>query len=42
MATNNYKDIAEWVESIPYTETREYVEGIMRNRDLYRAVYAGR
>jgi soluble lytic murein transglycosylase len=42
MATNNYKDIAEWVESIPYTETREYVEGILRNRDLYRAVYAGR
>jgi soluble lytic murein transglycosylase len=42
MSTNNYKDIPEWVESIPYTETREYVEGIMRNRDLYRAVYAGR
>jgi soluble lytic murein transglycosylase len=42
MSTNNYKDIAEWVESIPYTETREYVEGILRNRDLYRAVYAGR
>jgi soluble lytic murein transglycosylase len=42
MSTNNYKDIAEWVESIPYTETREYVEGILRNRDIYRAVYAGR
>ena len=41
MATNDYKDIAEWVESIPYTETREYVEGILRNRELYRAVYAG-
>ncbi len=41
MSTNNYKDIAEWVESIPYTETRDYVQGILRNRDLYRAVYAG-
>ena len=41
MSTNNYKDIAEWVESIPYTETRDYVEGIIRNRELYRAVYAG-
>ncbi len=39
MASNNYKDIAEWVESIPYTETREYVQGIIRNRELYRAVY---
>ena len=42
MATNNYKDIPEWVESIPYTETREYVQGILRNREVYRAVYAGK
>jgi soluble lytic murein transglycosylase len=41
MSTNNYKDMAEWVESIPYTETREYVQGIVRNRELYRAVYSG-
>jgi soluble lytic murein transglycosylase len=41
MSTNNYKDMAEWVESIPYTETREYVQGILRNRELYRAVYEG-
>ena len=41
MSSNNYKDIAEWVESIPYTETRDYVEGIIRNRELYREVYAG-
>jgi soluble lytic murein transglycosylase len=42
IATNDYKDIPEWVESIPYTETREYVQGIMRNRELYRAIYAGK
>ncbi len=42
MSTNNYKDIAEWVESIPYTETREYVQAILRNRELYRQVYAGK
>jgi soluble lytic murein transglycosylase len=41
MSTNNYKDIAEWVESIPYTETREYVQAILRNRELYREVYEG-
>jgi soluble lytic murein transglycosylase len=39
IAENNYKDIPEWVESIPYTETREYVEAIVRNRELYRALY---
>jgi soluble lytic murein transglycosylase len=38
----NFKDVAEWVESIPYTETREYVQGILRNREVYRAVYAGK
>jgi soluble lytic murein transglycosylase len=40
MAIGNYKDIAEFVESIPYTETREYVQAILRNREIYRALYA--
>jgi len=39
MAAGEYKDIAEFVESIPYTETREYVEAILRNREIYRALY---
>jgi soluble lytic murein transglycosylase len=42
IAKDDYKDVAEWVESIPYSETREYVQGIIRNRELYRAVYAGK
>jgi len=42
IAMNDYKDIPEWVESIPYTETREYVQSILRNREMYRAVYAGK
>jgi soluble lytic murein transglycosylase len=41
MAENNYKDITEFVESIPYTETREYVQAILRNRQMYRALYSG-
>jgi soluble lytic murein transglycosylase len=41
MSINDYKDIAEWVESIPYTETRDYVQAILRNRELYREVYEG-
>ena len=39
MATGDYKDVPEFVESIPYTETREYVQAILRNRELYRALY---
>ena len=39
MAAGTYQDIAEFVESIPYTETREYVQAILRNREIYRALY---
>ena len=39
LATNDYKDVPEYVESIPYSETREYVQAILRNRELYRALY---
>jgi soluble lytic murein transglycosylase len=42
IAKDDYKDVPEWVESIPFSETREYVQGIVRNRELYRAVYAGK
>ena len=41
IATGDYKDIPEWVESIPYSETRDYVQSIIRNREVYRAVYGG-
>ena len=42
MESGTYKDIPEYVESIPYTETREYVQAILRNREIYRALYAGK
>ena len=42
MSSGDYKDIAEYVESIPYTETREYVQAILRNRQMYRALYPPR
>ncbi len=34
-----YKDSAEFVESIPFTETREYVQAILRNVGVYRRLY---
>jgi soluble lytic murein transglycosylase len=41
MSSNDYKDIPEFVESIPYSETREYVQAILRNREMYHILYPG-
>ena len=35
-----YRDINEFVESIPFSETREYVQAIMRNATVYRLLYS--
>jgi soluble lytic murein transglycosylase len=34
-----YRETAEFVESIPITQTREYVEIVSRNADIYRRLY---
>jgi len=34
-----YDEIAEFVESIPFTETREYVQIVLRNATMYRQLY---
>jgi soluble lytic murein transglycosylase len=36
----NYREPAEFVESIPITETRDYVQAVLRNADIYRRLYA--
>ena len=41
LAGANFRDNAEFVESIPFTETREYVQAIMRNASVYRKLYGG-
>ncbi|MGB7266524.1 MAG: transglycosylase SLT domain-containing protein [Terracidiphilus sp.] len=33
-----YSGMDEFVESIPFTQTREYVEAILRNEETYRAI----
>ena len=40
LANGKYRDAQEFVESIPFTETREYVQAILRNVSLYRKIYA--
>ncbi|MBI2819564.1 MAG: transglycosylase SLT domain-containing protein [Acidobacteria bacterium] len=34
-----FEEPAEFVESIPFTETREYVQAVLRNAALYRELY---
>jgi soluble lytic murein transglycosylase len=38
-AGQKYLETAEFVESIPFTETREYVQIVIRNAEVYRQVY---
>ena len=38
-AVGHYNDILEFVESIPFTETREYVQAIVRNAQVYKKLY---
>jgi len=38
-AERNYEEIPELVESIPFTETRDYVQIVLRNAEVYRAIY---
>ncbi len=39
LADGKYRDPQEFVESIPFTETREYVQAILRNANVYRQLY---
>ena len=34
-----YHEPAEFVESIPFNETRDYVQAVLRNADAYRYIY---
>lgn len=38
----DYREPAEFVESIPFDETRNYVQVVLRNADFYRRLYAAR
>ena len=39
MGQGKYRDSPEFVESIPFTETREYVQAILRNAAVYKQLY---
>jgi soluble lytic murein transglycosylase len=37
--SGRFRDVPEFVESIPFTETREYVQAIVRNARVYERLY---
>jgi soluble lytic murein transglycosylase len=39
MGWSSYREPAEFVESIPFTETRDYVQAVLRNAEMYRRLY---
>jgi soluble lytic murein transglycosylase len=39
LANGKYRDATEFVESIPFTETREYVQAVLRNATVYKRLY---
>jgi soluble lytic murein transglycosylase len=42
LSWGNYREPAEFVESIPFNETREYVQAVLRNAEMYRTIYGER
>jgi soluble lytic murein transglycosylase len=39
LASAKFREPAEFVESIPFNETRLYVQSVLRNADVYRKLY---
>jgi soluble lytic murein transglycosylase len=39
LARGTYSEPAEFIESIPFDETRDYVKSVLRNADAYRRFY---
>ncbi|MDP8980249.1 MAG: transglycosylase SLT domain-containing protein [Acidobacteriota bacterium] len=37
---SDFREPAEFIESIPFNETRNYVQSVLRNADIYRRLYA--
>ncbi len=35
-----FREAAEFVETVPFTQTREYIQIVLRNADMYRQLYA--
>ncbi len=41
-ASASFREPVEFIESIPFDETREYVQAVLRNAEMYREIYDGK
>jgi len=39
LSAGNFQEPAEFVENIPFSETRQYVQTVLRNAEVYRRLY---
>ncbi len=42
VGATNYNEPAEFIESIPFNETRVYVQSVLRNAEVYRRLYGAK
>jgi soluble lytic murein transglycosylase len=38
----DFREPAEFIETVPFSETRNYIQTVLRNADTYRRIYGGR
>jgi soluble lytic murein transglycosylase len=41
LSWGDFSEPAEFVETVPFSETRNYIQTVLRNADVYRRLYAG-
>ena len=41
-AASRVDEVVDWIERIPYTETRNYVQRVMENYEVYKARLTGK
>jgi soluble lytic murein transglycosylase len=39
LSWSDYREPAEFVEAVPFSETRNYIQMVLRNADVYRRIY---
>jgi len=37
----DFREPAEFIETVPFSETRTYIQTVLRNADVYRRLYGG-
>jgi soluble lytic murein transglycosylase len=42
MSWGDFREPAEFIETVPFTETRNYIQTVLRNADVYRRLYGAR